>query len=154
MKDNYPKAYKEVVEILKYVPQESVNKIPKTMIETFKTKMDNNYDFTIDINKKFEELNLLDETRAILANIFRDYWATPYQKERIEAKENYDRQKNEEEKKAKYNSDIFNRGNDEKAYSRKQQEQETNKLTIEVKKERFYQKIIKFLQKIFHVGGE
>lgn len=28
MEDNYPKAYKEVIEILKYVPQESVNKIP------------------------------------------------------------------------------------------------------------------------------
>lgn len=29
MKDNYSKAYKEVIEILKYVPQESVDKIHK-----------------------------------------------------------------------------------------------------------------------------
>ena len=35
MEDNYTKAYKEVMEILKFVPQDSVNKIPKTMIEVF-----------------------------------------------------------------------------------------------------------------------
>ena len=93
MEDNYSKAYKEVIEILNYVPQESVNKIPQTMIDTFKAKMDVNYDFKVDINKSFEEQVLLDETKAILANIFRDYWATPYQRERIEAKEKYDRQK-------------------------------------------------------------
>ena len=154
MEDKYPKAYKEVIEILNYVPQESLNKIPQTMLDTFKVKMDKKYDFKIDINKSFEDQDLLDETKAILANIFRDYWATPYQRERIESKEKYDRQKNEEEKKAKYNSDIFNRRNVENAYSKEQQEQETNNLPIEVKKERFYQKIIKFLQKIFHVGGE
>ncbi len=91
MEDNYSKAYKEVIEILKYVPQESVNKIPRTMIDTFKAKMDKNYIFQVNINKSFEEQDLLDETKAILANIYRDYWATPYQKERIQAKEKYDR---------------------------------------------------------------
>ena len=108
MEDNYSKAYKEVIEILNYVPQESVNKIPQTMIDTFKAKMDVNYDFKVDINKSFEEQVLLDETKAILANIFRDYWATDYQRERILAKENYDKQKREEERRKKYNpDDIF-----------------------------------------------
>ena len=97
MEDNYPKAYKEVIEILKYVPEESVNKIPQTMINTFKDKMDKEYNFSVDISKSFEEQDLLEETKAIFANIFRDYWATPYQKERIEAKEKYDRKKEEKE---------------------------------------------------------
>lgn len=153
MEDNYPKAYKEVIEILNFVPKESVNKIPKTMIKTFKTNMDNDYDFTIDINKSFEEQDLLDETKAILANIFRDYWATPYQKERIEAKEKHDRQKIEEEKKVKYNIDVFNKRKIEKDNINEQQEQEMNSLPIEVKKEKFYYKIIKFFKKIFHVKG-
>ena len=39
MEDNYPKAYKEVMEVLKYIPQESVSKIPKKMLEMFQTKM-------------------------------------------------------------------------------------------------------------------
>ena len=108
MEENYHKAYKEVIEILKYVPQESVNKIPKTMLETFEKKMDKDYVFNVDINKSFEEQNLLEETKDIFAVIFRDYWATPYQRERIKAKEKYDRQKIEEEKANKYNpDDIF-----------------------------------------------
>lgn len=146
MESNYPKAYKEVIEILKYVPQESVDKIPQTMRDTFTAKMDNTYNFSIDINKSLEEQELLDETKAILANIFRDYWATPYQKERIQAKERYDREKIEEEKRAKYNSDIFKAR--ENANSK---DVINNNLPIEVKKERFYEKIINFFKSFFKV---
>lgn len=150
MEDNYSKAYKEVIEILNHVPQESVNKIPQTMLDTFKTKMDVNYDFKVDINKSFEEQQLLDETNAILANIFRDYWATPYQKERIEAKEKYDRQKAEEQKREQYNpDDIFKKK--EKEENIKEDGNNDNNLPIEVKKEKFYEKIINFFKKLFHL---
>ena len=148
MENNYPKAYKEVVEILKYVPKESVDKIPQTMIDTFNAKMDNNYNFAIDINKSFEEQELLEETKAILANIFRDYWATPYQKERIEAKEKYDRQKIEEEKRANYNYDIFKK-NDKT--EKDEDKVENSNLPMEVKKEKFYEKIVNFFKKLFHI---
>lgn len=149
MEDNYSKAYKEVIEILKYVPQESVNKIPQTMIDAFNIKMDKDYEFTVDINKSFEEQVLLDETKAIFANIFRDYWATPYQKERIEAKEKYDRQKAEQEKREEYNpNDIFKK----KEINTENNKQElNNNLPIEVKKEKFYEKIIKFFKELFHL---
>lgn len=146
MEDNYTKAYKEVMEILKFVPQDSVNKIPKTMLEVFKAKMDKDWKFTVNLDKSFEEQDLLDETKAIFANIFRDCWATPYQKERIKAKEKYDRQKIEKEKLEKYNpNDLFKKTktNEEKA--------EISNLPIEVKKEKFYEKIINFFKKIFHI---
>lgn len=143
MEENYHKAYKEVIEILKYVPQESVNKIPKTMLETFEKKMDKDYVFNVDINKSFEEQNLLEETKDIFAVIFRDYWATPYQKERIIAHENYDRQKIEKQKNDKYNpNDIFKIKN-------KNQEEKANNLPVE-HKEKFYKKILGFLKKIFN----
>lgn len=152
MEDNYSKAYKEVIEILNFVPKESVDKIPKTMIDMFKAKMDKNYNFKVDINKSFEEQNLLEETKAIFANIVRDYWATPYQRERIEAKERYDRQKIEEEKKAKYNvDDMFKKRNKVKSEERTE-ENNTNNLPIEVKKEKFFWKIIDFFKKIFHIN--
>ena len=150
MGNNYPKAYKEVVEILKYVPKGSVKKIPQTMIDTFNSKMDKTYNFSIDINKSFEKQELLEETKAILANIFRDYWATPYQKERILAKERYDREKIEEEKRVKYNSDIFKT---QKTINKMEKDNTScNNLPIEVKKESFFEKIIKFIEKIFHIN--
>ena len=151
MEDNYPKAYKEVIEILNYVPKESVDKIPKTMIDTLKTKMDKEYDFTVDVNKSFEEQDILEETKAIFANIFRDYWTTPYQKERIEAKEKYDRQKLEEEKMKKYNpEDIFKKK--QQINESKTVENYNENLHMEVKKDSFYIKIINFFKKFFHIN--
>lgn len=151
MEDNYPKAYKEVIEILNYVPKESIDKIPQTMLDTFKTKMDKEYDFTVDVNKSFEEQDILEETKAIFANIFRDYWATPYQKERIEAKEKYDRQKLEEEKMKKYNpEDIFKKK--QQINESKTVENYNENLPMEVKKDSFYIKIINFFKKFFHIN--
>ncbi len=148
MEDNYPKAYKEVIEILNYLPDESVKKIPQEMIETFKTKMDTNYEFDVDINKSFEEQNILEETKAIFANIFRDYWATPYQKERIEAKEAYDRKKLEEEKRIKYDpNNLFK--NNKKTEITENIENYDNNLPIEVKKNNFFKNIIDFFKNFF-----
>lgn len=153
MEDNYSKAYKEIVEILKYVPEESVNKIPKEMRDMFEAEQLKTYNFQIDTKKTFEEQELLEETKAILANIFRDYWATPYQKERIEAKEKYDRQKLEEEKAQKYNpDDLFKKKNIESVIGNTEKDTiENSNLPIEVKKEKFYEKIINFFKRIFNV---
>lgn len=145
MENNYPKAYKEVIEILKYVPKESVNKIPKSMLDTFNAKMDNNYEFFIDTNKGIEEQELLEETKAILANIFRDYWATPYQKERIQLKEKYEQQRIEEEKKANYDVNLF------KQEERDKESSNNKDVHIEVRKEKFYEKLIKFFKKMFYL---
>ena len=150
--NNYPKAYKEVIEILKYVPKESIEKIPQTMLDTFNTKMDNTYNFSIDINKNFEDQELLEETKAILANIFRDYWATPYQKERIQAKERYDIEKIEEEKRAKYNSDIFKTKKNNKTENKVEENNtNSNNLPIKIKKEKFFDRIIKFFKNFFRI---
>lgn len=86
--ENYACAYREVIEVLKYTKREDVNKIPKYRILLWKTNMKKDYDFKIDTSKTLEEQNLSDEAKAIIANIFKKYWATDYQKERIEAKEN------------------------------------------------------------------
>ena len=153
MEDNYSKAYKEVMEILNFVPKESVDKIPQTMIDTFKAKMDNDYDFKVDINKSFEEQDLLEETKAIFANIFRDYWATPYQKERIEAKEKYDRQKLEEEKAKKYNpNDIFKKKNVESVIENTEKDTiENSNLPAIFNKDTILEKIREFKEFILNI---
>lgn len=148
MEDNYNKAFKEVVEILKHVPEESVQKIPQDMRDMFEEEMDKDYIFEVKDNVEFEDLKLLDETKAILANIFRDYWATPYQRERILAKEQYDRQKVDEEKQKKYNSnDLFKRKN---INDTKEIESSNNEnLPVIVKEEKSYHKLINFIRKLF-----
>lgn len=98
MEDTYEKAYKEVIELLKFFPKESVRKIPKEKLELYLRNMDRTYDYKVDITKSFDEQKMSEKTKAIFANIFRDYWATDYQRERILAKEDYDKQKREEER--------------------------------------------------------
>lgn len=106
--ENYACAYKEVIEVLKYTKREDVNKIPKSRILLWRINMSKDYDFKIDTTKTLEEQNLSKEAKAIIANIFKKYWATDYQKERIEAKEKYDIKQMEKEKYQKYNpDDIF-----------------------------------------------
>ena len=106
--ENYACAYKEVIEVLKYTKREDVNKIPKSRILLWRINMNKDYDFKIDTTKALEEQNLSKEAKAIIANIFKKYWATDYQKERIEAKEKYDIEQIEKEKYQKYNpDDIF-----------------------------------------------
>lgn len=156
IEDNYSKAYKEIVEILKYVPEESVNKIPKEMRDMFETEQLKTYDFQIDTEKTFEEQELLEETKAILANIFRDYWATDYQKAKIVEKENQDRKECERKKREIYNpNDIFkNRNTNNDNISQNIHEQlskEYNKnLPTEVQKQNIFKKLLNFIKKIIH----
>lgn len=156
MEDNYAKAYKEIVEILKYIPEESVNKIPKDMRNMFEREQLKTYDFQIDTEKTFEEQELLEETKAILANIFRDYWATDYQKAKIIQKENQDRAELEKQKIEKYNpNDIFkNRSittNNDKINQNVQEklDEDYNKhLPIEVQKQNIFQRLLIFIKKL------
>lgn len=101
----YAVAYKEIIEILRYINKEDVNKIPREMLDMFETNQDKNYNFKVDTSKSFNEQNISKEAKAILANIFRDYWATEYQRDRIIKREKYERELLEQKKRERYNLD-------------------------------------------------
>lgn len=144
--ENYACAYREVIEILKYTNKDDVNKIPSDKILLWRDNMKEDYNFEIDEEKPLSEQNISKEARAILANIFKQYWATDYQKERIEAKEKYDVEQIEKEKYAKYNpNDIF-----------KNRKQETSKdgnisntVAMVEYKESIFKRIIDKIKRIF-----
>ena len=108
--------------------------------------MKKDYDFKIDTSKTLEEQNLSDEAKAIIANIFKKYWATDYQKERIEAKEKYDMEQLEKEKYEKYNPDnIFK--NRKQAISNN--ENISNTVTMVEYKESIFKRILDKIRDIF-----
>ncbi len=150
MEDNYKKAYKEIIEILKYVPKENVDKIPKEMLEMFEDEQDKEYTFKVDTTKTFEEQELLEETKAIFSNIFRDYWANDYQKKKIIEKENTDRVKWEKEKYIKYNpKDLFK--NEQEDFNNQNINDKVDVNLPVIKKEnllkKLINKILKFLKR-------
>lgn len=141
----YAMAYTEVIEILKYVPNEDIQKIPEEKLEFYKNNMDNEYNYKLDVTKEFNYQEMSSITKAILANIFRDYWATPYQKERIKAKEKLDLEKLEEEKRKIYNpNNIFKDSKEEQ-----QEDVENTSFPVEIKKEVFLKKLISYIKGLF-----
>ena len=147
MEDTYEKACKEVIELLKYFPRESVEKIPKEELELYKKNMDNTYEYEVDKTKPFNEQKMLDKTKAIFAIIFRDYWASEYQRERILAKEKYDLQKLEEERRKKYNPDDIFKDKEIKDTQLKQEDE--SKSMILVNEEKWYNKIFNKIKSLF-----
>lgn len=146
----YANAYSEVLEILKYIPVEDYNKIPKTKIELFKTNANNDYSFTYNPRKTLEEQEVSKITKGIIAILFRDYWATENQRNKIITKQNYDRVKLEEEKKSKYNTDnIFNNKNS--TIQKEIEQHEETRMTI-VQEEKWYQKILNLIKGLFKKG--
>lgn len=95
----YANAYSEVLEILKYISKEDYEKIPISKIQLFETNQNKEYIFEYNPNKTLEEQNVSKKAKAIIAILFRDYWATNEQKNKIIKKQTYDRQLLEEQKK-------------------------------------------------------
>ena len=138
VKENYAYAYKEVIELLKYFSLEDVKKIPEDLIKVFLANMDKEYGYNVDEEKTFEEQTMLEETKVIFAIIFRDYWATDYQRQRILAKEENDKKRMEEEKTKKCNT-----------IKEKRNKQMYENLPTVVEKQSFFRNIINKISNLF-----
>lgn len=105
--ENYPKAYTQVYELLKFVNKENFEKIPKEFLEMLKERRAKNYNYTIDKTKSIEDQNILRETKAILVYILINFWSTKDEKIIIQRKFEYDIYKHEQLKKLKYSKNVF-----------------------------------------------
>ena len=144
----YANAYSEVLEILKYISKEDYEKIPNSKIELFKTNHNKEYIFKYNPNKTLDEQNVSKTAKAIIAILFRDYWATEIQKEKIITKQNYDRKQLEEKKKERYNSDNLFKNN-EKKINLDGTKQEQKLALIEINNIKWYKKVWKFITRFF-----
>lgn len=145
----YRIAYSEVLEILKYIPIEDYNKIPKAKIELFETNANKDYTFTYDPNKTLEEQNVSNITKGIIILLFRDYWANEIQRNKIIAKQNYDRMKLEEKKKEEYNTDIFQNRYINKQEQNVNEDISINEVAMVEYKESMFRKFIKKIKSVF-----
>lgn len=105
--NNRRNAYTEVYTILQDLDDEEYNKIPLEVIKAIEENRNLEYDFELDDDLELKEQTLLPQTKAILFNLFRDYLATPEQKQKIIKMQNEERAKIELKKKQMYNSEIF-----------------------------------------------
>lgn len=141
--NNYEDAYKEVSVIINNLKKEDYDKIPKKYIDFFYKNANQNYYFKYDKNKTLEEQNLLDDTKYILFGLFEEFGATDSQKMMIKNIRIDYNNKLEEEKRKKYNpDDIFKKN----VYPNIAKE---NMQIVEYNEEKWYQKIIEKILKMF-----
>ena len=139
--EKYSIAYSEVLEILQHISTEDYEKIPKSKIELYKTNANKDYVFNYNPTKTLDEQNVSKIAKGIIAILFRDYWATPEQREKIIRKQNNDRIQIEMEKAKKYNPDVFK--------ANKNKEEVKNKSLVKVEKQKWYEKVLVFIRNIF-----
>ena len=144
----YAKAYTEVLEIIKYFPKKEYSKIPSEKIDFYKSNMDKNYNFTINPEIDLDKQNISKETNAIMVNLFKDYFANEDQKLKIEKILYLNQEKEEQEKRKKYNPDnIFKK---EENVEIKTNENNSNNSLIEYK-ESFFTKFKTFIFRILNI---
>ena len=110
----YNMAYAEVLEILKYLPESELRKIPQDEIKFLENNMDKNYKFAIDPEKALEEQNISRKANAILVVYFKKYFTNDVQKQKLNEILTRNQQIVENEARKKYNpEDIFRKNNNQ-----------------------------------------
>lgn len=149
------RAYTEVLEILKHISQEELNKIPTEIIKFMEDNRDNTYNFTYDVSQSLGEQKVLRETNSIIIYIFKKYFATDVQKEKINnilMQNELIYQKNLKEK---YNPELLFKKKEYKIEDEKESiENNMEEVSLIEYKENIFIKLIKKIKnnflKIFH----
>lgn len=153
--ENVYDAYTEIYEILNYMPINYIRKLPKELLNLFEQKRNKEYKYCINTEKKISEQEMLTETKAILANLYRDFWATPEKKEIILQKEKNERDLYQNELRKKYNIDNIFKNNSQSKYIMQNDDFKdktfSNNVAVVEYKESILKKIINKIKSIFHL---
>ena len=145
MERAYEEAFVEVDEILKIMPIDLVSKIPvqfRQVISENKAK-----DYKIEIKEPLEEGNLKEETVVILGLIYRDFLASPEEREELQAKDAEELRKIEEEMKEQYDMEnIFAKRKEGKTSSN----EDSSTDLIVYKEQGFLKKLFNLIKRLFN----
>ncbi len=145
MIDNkYKDAFKEVFDILENTDEDLKNRISTKFMKFIENNMNKQYETNIRTDVTIDKQPLLKETEAVLALIYRSYWATDEEKIEFSKKDKQELIVEEEKKKQQYRSinEIFDK------------RKNINKITLDtdlivIPKENFIQKIFKEIIRFF-----
>lgn len=146
---DYNKRLVEVDEILNYLSEEDLEKIPDDIKQAIKDNKDKDYTWNYDEDKPLKEQDVSRDTIAILSYLNMEYLLNEKQKQLMEEIH----KKNEEEKRKKeYSNEI--QYNYEDLFKRKNKVEDTNNeqeevALIPVKEETFIRRIFNKIKSFF-----
>ena len=143
----YEKCLVQLDEVLNYLTETDIEKIPNDIREGIKEEKDKEYVWKYDMNKKLNEQDLDRKTIAMLSYLNMEYLLNEEQKELMNKVHNLNEQHAEEEKAKKYNVNVFERNTNNIT---KKVEIDKDKALIEYKEEKWYKRVFKFLRNFFN----
>ncbi len=146
MREEYLKAFSEVEQIIKLMPESLQKKIPdrfKNIISTEKLQA-----YIPNIKEPFEKCNIMEETKIVLAVIYRDFLCGEEEKKEIKLKDSQKLMEYEEELREKYNTDNIFLNRNTIQYSSEEVKTDQTAI-IEYKEKNFLQKLFDKIKHIF-----
>lgn len=143
-KQEFSNSCKEVLEILKYINEEDLEKIPNFEIEILQKNENKNHEFKYNPNITMKEQNVSKLAKSIIATYFEKYTATEMQKQKIKEKRNYDNSLIEKSKNEEYGPiNSFDNILNNKKYV------ENNNELVTIKNKKWYKRLLKKIKKLF-----
>lgn len=146
--------YAEVFEILSYMKKEEVMRIPINVLEHIKKERSRTYQSKIDKNDLFNPDNIDQRSINLLTWLIMDYMGTEQQRGKLIRIGKENDRKREEERKAKYSIDVFNKQEiqKEKVLPTEIDEITDNmKLVVVEQEETVFTLIVKFFKNLFKI---
>ena len=140
MEDTYENSYVEVLEILKHIPKDEYEKIPKQIIFFYEINKNKDYEYSYDVKNP----KTMRKTDAIIINLYKDYVASDEERKRVEEILKLNTQKLELEKINKFDSNVIFKNNEEI-----DEEKNTPTDMIVAENEKWYTKIFKKIKNLF-----
>ena len=141
--NDYKKRLTEVDEILNYLSEEELEKIPAEIRKAIRDNKDNEYEWEYDEEKTLKEQNLSRDTIAFLSYLNMEYLLNEEQKTLMKEIHKLNDRKVEEAKKKKYAQNTFNN-----KLEKEEKVVEEKKELVEYK-ENIFIKMFKKLKSIF-----
>ena len=138
----YENCLVELDEVLSYLSKENLQKIPEEIRNVIKSKKNKEYMWKYDESKPLNEQKLSRKTIAMLSYLNMEYLLNEEQKKVMEEIHKLNQQKFENEQSKKYNTDDLFKNT-------KSNTLQTESTLMEVKKQKWYKKILIFMKNIF-----
>ena len=140
----YEEAFAEVDEILKMMPIDLLSKIPSKFRQVISENKSN--DYIVNIKEPLEEEQLKEETIVILGLIYRDFLASPEEREELQLRDAEELKRIEQEMQEKYDmQNIF----DKRKTSKIENEEQNSTDLIIYKKQGFVSRLIDLIKGFF-----
>lgn len=152
MKEIDRQAVAEVLEILNNSEKEITDKISDKFMRFLQENADKEYKVNIDFSNEHWDDTIKQETKSILALIYRDYLVPEEEKIRLLKEEKERLDKEEQELREKYNPDNLFKNNvttTKKEEIEEIKEESNNMQMIEVKEDSWFMKIWKKIVSMF-----